>query len=287
MLRRRTFCMGAIGLGASTLFGAVPNIAKHPLSNKTFALEMEGDLDDDLMVTIASPLSWEMQHCFQMHNPIRTFTLDGKTTPSVHIPGWIEHSTHYAIGGEEVLMAVLANEREERDNTRGLLSRTHYKSCELTINGEVLIPRMNPDLKDIANYPTWFGPEDDLAEYNYYRAWENAVVNVGLVLPKEGYYRISLASEKGTVVASSIFNATKTTSNPRFYKTILGTLDEHPMSEMDGGVFLAYMKKQPNDDIVRNLAARYVLVQAIGGESVAMPLPYPFPYPNRIFCKVV
>ena len=86
--QRRGLCMGILGFGVSTLFGNVSKPKREEIEQE-FELKMVGDLDDDLMVIQASNTFWEMKDCFQMHNPTNRFTLNGKTSPSVHIPGWI------------------------------------------------------------------------------------------------------------------------------------------------------------------------------------------------------
>lgn len=66
-----------------------------------------------------------------------------------------------------------------------------------------------------------------------------------------------------------------------------GDIDEHPMTEIDGGVFLVKGKKQPNDEDVKRLSPTHVLIIDKEGRITKIPLPYPFPYLNRIFCVTV
>lgn len=246
-------------------------------------VSMAGDLDDDLLILRATPADWSWEGCFQMHNPLPIFSLEGKSTQSIHIPGYIEYSQNHSIVSDEILIFALANEREERDDSRSLLARTHYKSCPLFFDSKVLIPSMNPDFNDLPDVPTWFGSEQDLAAYNYYRAWENSLVNLALVFPRAGLYTISFANISGQLVARKQFNIRTKVTNIRFDTWDNRAVNPHSMSESDGGVYFVPGERWPDDRLVRNSAAYEVLVE-YQNKLTRAPLPFPFPYPNRIFC---
>jgi hypothetical protein len=254
---------------------------------KKIKIKMEGDLDDDLIIIKASPDNWEFECCYQMHNPTNIFTLEGKTTKSIHAPGWIEYEDNIALKDNEVLLIGLANEREERENTKELLARTHYKSVELYADNKVLIPRMIPEKGDLPDVPTWYHPRSANAAYNYYRAWENALVNIGLIFPKRGLYKIYLLNKKEEIVANQSFYIDENPKNIKFNKTIYAKIGDHPMTEIDGGVYDVDGLNMPNDEIVKELVPYGVLIEDISGKLTKIPFPYPFPYINRMFCKSI
>lgn len=244
---------------------------------------MSGELDDDLFIIRASKNKWEFIDCFQMHNPDDFFILDGVFANSIQIPGWIEYDKNISIGKNDILFIGLANEREEVSDEKALTSRTHYKSVELRVDNKVLIPSMMPEKNDLSSAPLWFNEEEDKGS-NYYRAWENSIVNIGLVLPLAGIYTIELLSKQGVTVAKESFNISKYTQNIQFKKTIFGEIGSEPMTELDGGVFGVDGKFSPDDEKMKELAI-YEIIITKGDDIVKIPLPYPFVYINRIFCK--
>lgn len=275
----KTLCIASAG---SML--APGNIIASNACDDVVTVKMVGDLDDDLFVMRATNEDWTIEDCYQMHNQSKRFTLEGKHFESIHIGGYIEFQKDYLLQKDEYLLIGLANEREDRDNRKALLARTHYKSAPLHVNGSIAVPSMIPENNDMPDVPTWFAPHEDMAVYNYYRAWENALVNVVLVFPKEGRYTVSLSNAEGDIVATETFDITGKVTNTRFKKTIHGPLDEHPMTEIDGGVFLVEGKRQPVDEDVVRLCPTQVLIMDEVGGMVRIPLPYPFPYVNRVFC---
>lgn len=254
-------------------------------NSQQIKISMNGDLDDDLFVMSSKSFDWKFIDCYQMHNPTDVFLLEGRKTISIHSPGYIEYNKNITIDNDEVIMIALANEREEKDPSKSLIERTHYKSVSLYINDKELIPSMNPDTLDLPDVPTWFSITSPKSVYNYYRAWENAIVNLGLVVNKSGKYTISLSDSQDTIVASDSFEIDNNTKNIRFKESILGKIDEHTMSEIDGSVFLVEDKKQPDDEKIRTHCPRSILIEDEKGNINRIPFPYPFPYINRLYMK--
>jgi len=281
-MTRRTF----IGL-LSALYSSLLIGKETPVDNKHINIKMIGDLDDDLMIIKATPDDWKFECCYQMHNPTNIFELEGKSTNSIHAPGWIEYEKNISLQNNEIMLIALANEREERENAKSLLARTHYKSVELYANKNILIPRMIPEKNDLPDVPCWYDPRSANAVYNYYRAWENAVVNVGLIFPKSGNYKINMINKEGNIVATQMFNIGKKAKNIKFNNSANGPLDVHPMTEIDGGVYGVDGYFAPNDEIVKKLVPYSVLIEDTRGKLTAIPFPYPFPYINRMFCKSI
>lgn len=248
-------------------------------------VQMIGDLDDDLIIMKANKNSWDITACHQMHNPVK-FYLQGRCFENEHCPGYIEYSKTHSLALDEVLVICLANEREEREPDKKLLDRTHYKSVPLYVNGLEVIPSMIPENNDI-DYTTWYDPTKPEGVYNYYRLWENAVVNIAIVVPNEGKYSIELINESDEVSAKATIRAkAQETVNVNFGETLAGKVTNHPLAEMDGGVFLHDDFKMPNDALVKELAAYHIAIIKEQGDTIIVPLPYPFPYINRVFLTV-
>ena len=285
-MHRRDFIKKTCIAGVVSILSLTSSFASDT-KNGMVDIKMVGDLDDDLFVIKASSKDWNILDCHQMHNQTGRFSLEGKHFQSHHSPGYIAFQKEYSLSNQEYLLIGLANEREERDDRKALLARTHYKSAPLHVNGAIAIPSMLPENKDLPDVPTWFEPHEEMAVYNYYRAWENALVNIAIVFPKEGEYTISFANTEGDIVAIDTFLITTKVKNIRYSETIHGVLDNHPMTEIDGGVFLVKGKKQPNDEDVKRLSPTHVLIIDKEGRITKIPLPYPFPYINRIFCVTV
>lgn len=285
MNRRNFIKLSSISI-ASTL--TAKSIKSHNKINSTpINIKMIGDLDDDLIIIKANPNSWKFECCYQMHNPTNIFSLEGKTTESIHTPGWIDYEKDISLQDNEIMLIALANEREERENSKSLLTRTHYKSVELYANKKILIPSMIPEKNDLPDVPTWYHPRSPNAVYNYYRAWENSIVNVGLIFPKSGNYRIHMINKDGSIVATQMFNFNKKAKNIKFDNSLNGPLGTHPMLEIDGGVYGVDGHNVPNDEIVKELVPYSVLIEDISGKLIKIPFPYPFPYINRVFCRSI
>jgi len=281
-MTRRNFIGFLSALYGSLLIGKETQAMK-----KNIHIKMIGDLDDDLIIIKATPKNWKFECCFQMHNPTDVFTLEGKNTNSIHIPGWIEYEKDISLEDNEIMLIALANEREERENAKSLLARTHYKSVELYADKNILIPSMIPEKNDLPDVPTWYHPRSPNAVYNYYRAWENAVVNIGLIFPKSGNYRIHMINKDGDIVAAQIFSINNKVKNIKFNNSLSGPLGDHPMLEIDGGIYGVNGKNKPNDNTVKELAPYSMIIEDEAGKLTKIPFPYPFPYINRMFCKSI
>lgn len=248
------------------------------------AVSMNGFLDDDLFVMTANKDNWDIKACQQMHNPTTSFFLEGRVFPSVHIPGYIEYNQVHSIDKNEILVLALANEREEREPDKSLLDRTHYKSVELLIDKNILIPSMIPENNDIPDYTTWYDPSTDDGAYNYYRLWENAIVNVGIVVQVPGVYTIALINAEGDISATISTKVIEgQVSNPWFKESLAGPIQAHTLAEVDGGVFMHDKFRASDDKTVKELAAYNLLITTPVGHTIRVPMPYPFPYLNRMF----
>lgn len=278
---RRTFLRGA-SLLPLFMHASFAN-AQSTNNEKVAHIHMVGDLDDDLIIIKANSTQWDIECCQQMHNPVK-FYLQGRCFDNELCPGYIEYSKQHFLKEDEVLVICLANEREERESDKKLLDRTHYKSVPLHVNGTEVIPSMIPENNDI-DYATWYDPNAPEGVYNYYRVWENAVINLAVVVPKEGQYTLELINESDTISASSSFSVKKNHAiNVIFKETLAGAITSHPLAEMDGGVFLHDNYKMPNDVLVRELSAYHIIIKEKSSKAtITAPLPYPLPYINRIF----
>jgi hypothetical protein len=265
---------------ANSVFAKASNLNKKTTKAK---VHMMGDLDDDLIIIKASPKEWDIEACHQMHNPVK-FYLEGRIFNNNLCPGFIEYTHTHELMDNEILIVSLANEREEREPDKKLLDRTHYKSVPLYVNSKELISSVIPEKNDI-DYKTWYELSDPKSVYNYYRLWENAVCNLGIIVVEEGEYTIELINQVGIISASiSLYVKHNRPINVNFEKTIVGPIQTHPFAEMDGGVWSHKDFTPPNDAVVREFAAYYVGIKNHQTkEYINSPLPYPFPYINRTF----
>jgi hypothetical protein len=252
---------------------------------KSVSLKMKGELDDDLFVVRANSSLWYFEDCLQMHNHTGHFMLDGVTARTQQIHGFIEYDKKILQKSDEIILVALANEREEINGEKSLLRRTHYKSVEFVTNGKVLIPSMMPEQNDLPNTPLWFNEDDgDVAKFNYYRAWENSIVNMGLIFPNNGSYSIALISKNDEIVASGNFLITEFVQNIHFSKTILcDSIGSNPMIEIDGSYFCQDDNSFSDDNKIKEYAIYKIVVTSKEVGVVYIPLPYPFVYINRIF----
>lgn len=264
--------------------GTLPLDAKEARADSNMVtISMNGDLDDDLIIIKASKTSWNIEACYQMHNPSDNFFLEGRAFPRIHSPGFITYSGTHSLENDEILVVTLSNEREEREPDKKLLDRTHYKSVPLYVDAKEAIPSMIPENNDI-DYTTWYDPKTPEGAYNYYRVWENAVVNLLIVVPENGKYRLDLINKDDKISASIEVDITdRKTVNPTFKRTIAGPIQNHPLVEIDGGVFMHKDFRKPNDKRVKELAAYNLMITMPNGIEIISPLPYPFPYINRLF----
>ncbi len=249
--------------------------------DKNVTVSIRGDLDDDLFVLRSRPDTVTFSDCLQMHNPKDYFYYASETVPSRHIYGLIEFDKTYRLKADEVLLVMTANEREEINPAKALLARTHFKSVDLKANGKVLIPSLMPEYHDVPDYPLWFGPDEkpivpQKKRYNYYKLWENAVVNLGLVFAHEGDVTFYFTDHKGTIRFQKSLRVTKAVQNIKL-------LGNHPLTEADGTVYDGFVT---DDKRIRKRAIWGIIIE-MNGNRRFIKLPYPMPYVNRIFVKGV
>lgn len=246
---------------------------------------MNGDLDDDLFIIKNSFVKngFEMLECYQMHNLTGKFYLDGQQFKSIQIPGYIEFDKQFNCDDTELYTFVTANEREDRNGSKTLMMRSHYKSVNLNINNSEFFPSIIPEKNDIPNYPTWYGTSEN-SNYNYYQLWENASINVGVVVPNKGLYEFIMLDINDEVVTKNTHRISTQTSRLKL-KDIRGVdvLKEHEFTELDGNVFSD--SKPINDTLIRKNAIYKIIVKNQDKKVTTISLPYPLPYANRIFTK--
>jgi len=256
---------------------------------KTIDIAMNGELDDDLFVLSVNQKGFTFIDCLQMHNPSNVFTLDGISVKSEAINGNINYNKQLDIKVGDILFLATANEREENGLPRyELHSRTHYKSAPLFINELPFFPSMIPengDYKDL-DYPLYFqeGESGCLGDKqgNYFKLWENALINVGLVFTLEIDHTISLYRDS-RLIASSIASPFDTLKTARLEDTDGKTYRLHPFVEIDNTL---YGDDDCNDELIKNNAPNKIVLHSTYA-TYEIPLPYLFPYPERIFYEFI
>lgn len=248
------------------------------LADKSATLSIKGDLDDDLFVLKSSAQNVEFLDCLQMHNPTDKFLYDGKMIHSEKIYGFIDFNKTYNLAQNETLLVMTANEREEINPKRALLKRTHFKSVDLFLNNNLFIPSLMPEYNDVPDYPLWFGRNEtscmaSASDYNYYKLWENAIVNLGLVLGSKGAYTLYFINENSQIVFKKKVQVSSKVHN-------IHLLGSHPLTEVDGTVFAGVS----DDEKIREKAIDAIVIEK-EGQKQYIKLPYLFPYINRIFVK--
>ncbi len=248
-------------------------------ASKSVIVNIQGDLDDDLFILKSTPKKVEFLDCFQMHNPTDKFFYDGKVIKSEKIYGLIDFNKSYNLTQNETLLVMSANEREEINSKRGLLQRTHFKSVDLYVNREVFIPSLMPEYDDIPNYPLWFGKDEkplipQKKSYNYYKLWENAIVNLGLIFGSRGDYTLYFINQKEQIIFKKEVQISSKSEN-------IPLLGSHPLMEVDGTVFAGNFKDEKK---IKEKAIDAIIIEK-EGQKQYIKLPYLFPYINRIFVK--
>ncbi len=241
-------------------------------------LSLNGDLDDDLFILKSSAQKVEFLDCLQMHNPTDKFLYDGKIVKSDKIYGMIDFNKTYKLEYDETLLVMTANEREEVNPKRALLKRTHFKSVDLYIDDNVFIPSLMPEYNDVPNYPLWFGRDDkpcmaDASDYNYYKLWENAIVNLGVIFGSEGKYTLHFINQNSQIIFKKEVQISSKSEN-------IHLLGSHPLTEVDGTVFAGVLE----DEKIREKAIDAIIIEKEEKKQY-IKLPYLFPYINRIFVK--
>lgn len=245
---------------------------------KNITISMHGDLDDDLFILKSMPEKSDFLACLQMHNPTDKFLYDGKVIKSEKIYGKVDFQKKYQLAKDEILLIMTANEREEINPQKALLQRTHYKSVALFADNEPFIPSLLPENKDVPNYPLWFGRDDapcmaNTSSYNYYKLWENAIVNLGLVFGNIGEYSLYFINTNNQIVFQKSVSINTDTKN-------IHLLGKHTLREADGTVFAGNNKNQT----IKEKAVDAIIIE-YQKKSRYIKLPYLFPYINRIFVK--
>jgi len=270
------------------------------LVNSIFAnninLKMKGSLDDDLFVLKANLENTKLISAYQMHNPNEYFQYIDIPVKTTKIYGVVDFNLNYNIKDNEILLVMLANEREEFRPEKVLYARTHYKSVPLYINNTKLIPSMMPEKKDMPLYPTWFGDETEVCQdkpvdahtiylnYNYYKLWENAIVNTGLIMKGEGNIQIEWYNLNGKKLFEYKGKVKKgKTINLRPIKSAIKIIDHHKMTEADGR---NYINGKNNDKEVKKNACNDIKV-IFNKKEYYIQMPYPMPYINRFFVTAI
>jgi hypothetical protein len=252
-------------------------------ADKNITVRIKGDLDDDLFILRGNLTTMQTTFldCLQMHNPSDYFLYEGRAVPSKKIYGLIDFEKSYRFSKEDVMLIMSANEREEINPAHTLLQRTHFKSVALFIDHTIFIPSLMPEYDDVPGYPLWFGKDEkplmmQKSDYNYYKLWENCIVNLGIVVGSKGKFRLYFTDKNEKI----IFYKTVWISEKVHNIKLLGT---HPLTEVDGTV---YHGSESADKSVRERAIEGIIVEK-EGKRVFFRLPYPFVYVNRIFIKGV
>ncbi len=247
-------------------------------ADKNITISIKGDLDDDLFIIKSSTKKVYFLDCLQMHNPTDKFLYDGKIVKSEKIYGLIDFNKTYSLSHDKTLLVMTANEREEINPKRALLKRTHFKSVDLFANNKVFIPSLMPETNDVPGYPLWFGkdekpivPQKD--GYNYYKLWENAIVNLGLVFGSKGSYILYFINQNNKIILKRKVYVSSKTDN-------ISLICSHPLTEVDGTVFAGVSE----DEKIREQAIDAIIIEK-EGQKQYVKLPYLFPYINRIFVK--
>jgi len=271
------------------VFLSIPLFAKNKeIENKKTIIEMVGPLDDDLIIIKNTKDNNEILECLQMHNFTGKFSYDNKLWNSIQSPGYINFNKTYEISEDDIYLLTTINEREDLFSTKTLNQRTHYKSAPLYVNNIELFPSVLPEQNDVKDYPLWYAPDEDGAEYNYYQLWENAVVNCGLLFPNENERELLLIDNQNEIVSKTIIKPTSN-SQKAIFKNLRGKdIDflSHPFTEVNNSIFED--NKTMNDlEIRKNAVYKIAIIDITTNELNTIPLPYPFPYINRLFFKSV
>lgn len=246
--------------------------------DKSVTIKINGDLDDDLFILKSSTQKVDFLDCLQMHNPTEQFFYDGKIVKSEKIYGLVDFNKTYKLSEDETLLVMTANEREEINPKRVLLKRTHFKSVDLFADDKVFIPSLMPEYDEVPNYPLWFGRDDKPctaheSDYNYYKLWENAIVNLGLVFGSRGDYILHFINQNSQIIFKTEVQINTKRKNIRL-------LGSHTLTEVDGTIFAG----NSDDEKIREKVIDAIIIEK-EGQKQYIKLPYLFPYINRIFVR--
>jgi virulence-associated protein VapD len=265
-------------------------------SENIFKMTMNGDLDDDLFVIKMTNEETSLIKVYQMHNSEQRFQYNDVSVKSERIYGIVDFNEKYKINKTTIYAFMLANEREEFRPEKSLFSRTHYKSTILNINNIELFPSMLPERNNIKGYQTWFNDPNEVcknkpinpdliySDYNYYQLWENAVVNLGLVVKDGTLITINAYNLDGIEVFTYTGKLKKNiTIKPIITSTLYKKISKHIFAESNGKVYNNKNKytKSADKEIIKNAINDIKIT--IDNRVFYMELPYPLPYINNMY----
>jgi len=278
---RRTF------LKKFTLLSALPllSYAQQKPEHTNIHIKMKGPLDDDLFVFKASPHQTDVISIQQMHNPKGKFLYNNQLFNSSHIPGYIDYDKHLTVERNEILIVMTANERDELYNspfeTKVLRKRTHYKSVNLYCNDKILLPALMPEYNSVKNYPLWFkegeAGEEGNTIYNYYKLWENAIVQIGLVFNSKSRAKIECFDKNAKKIYTYNFTPNTIPKQALSEEAKKGELNIHPFTEVDN-----VLNDQEDLEYANNNYIDYMIIYQNNNQYL-IEMPYPFMYPNQIY----
>lgn len=246
---------------------------------------MKGPLDDDLFVLKTSPHQTDIISIQQMHNPRGKFIYNNQLFKSNHIPGYIDYNKHLTVEKNEILIVMTANERDELYDspfeTKVLRKRTHYKSVNLYCNNKILLPALMPEYNSVRNYPLWF-KEGEIGEegsviYNYYKLWENAIVQIGIVFNSNSRATIECFDKNAKKIYTYKFTPNSTPKQALSQEAKNEKLSTHPFTEV-GNV----LNDQEGLECANGNYIDYMIIYQDNNQYL-VEMPYPFMYPNQIY----
>jgi hypothetical protein len=255
-----------------------------------FNVSMNGELDDDLIIFKRYSNSDEFKSvlCYQMHNMTKKFNFGSHEVKSSHIPGYIKVNKNIEVEKAAITVICTANEREDIDNSKALLYRTHYKSTSLYVNTQELFPSLIPENNDVQGYPTWYLAEEEGFASNYYRLWENATVFNGFITHCKGRHSIFLYNANGVLMGVSEVDIVDLKPQQIIFKTFNDKpiTKSHIFTEINNFVFNGEENTEVIDNEVRQGSITKVVITNENG-LISIDLPYPCPYINTYYIQGV
>lgn len=263
------------------------------MSMQLFALNIQTDglLDDDIFIysITKNSDSHTMIYAGQMHNPSNKIYFNGKIEKTIPLSGEIDLNKEVPVKNDVATVVVLSNEREEINPRYTLRKRSHYRSPSVKINGKILLEEYLPSKKTKNWFPTWFGDLAGVKECkcnsegkiaygeDFFVIWENATVQIGLILPKPGTYELFYINEKSN---SMIFKTKVDVSTAalavKMYK------EGHDFIESTGYLFNKEDNLSYNIDETLSLSPTKIIARDDSGGIFVIPLLYPWPYLNQL-----
>lgn len=254
-------------------------------------IKIKGDLDDDLFIVKVNTEKAKMLVCQQMHNPKNFFDYRGTAVPSADIYGVIDYNEDHFIKEDEIVLIMLANEREEINDLPTLNSRTHFKAVDLYCNEKVVIPSLMPEFDDVPGYPVWFTEGETYCSvsakkpknYNYYKMWENAICGTAIIVPFFGEVEVFLFNKDDDITFKYNGIVTEEPQQLLSDATKKSSFPDDLLAESNGTVY-DYTDDEKSDDEIRKLCAHKIMIKKDSMIFVST-FPYPMPYPNRIYIQ--